>query len=144
MPTKHSPKETTVRIAIPVADGQLHGHFGGCAEYALIDAETERRMIFDTQFVAAPPHQPGRLPLWLREQGVQAVIVGGIGRRALDIFAQHGIQVHAGRVGDSIEQLAVDYLDGLLGSAPPPCEHHGHHHDHAHGETHSCSDQGGH
>jgi predicted Fe-Mo cluster-binding NifX family protein len=34
----------------------------------------------------APEHQPGLLPLWLKERGVNVVIAGGIGSRAMDLL----------------------------------------------------------
>jgi predicted Fe-Mo cluster-binding NifX family protein len=131
-----SPKQNIIRLAIPVADGRLHGHFGGCPEFALVDADPQQRTVLSTTIVPAPPHQPGLLPRWLREQGVNAVIAGGIGRRALDLFAQHGITVRAGQPGTRLEVLAAAFLGGQLNGSPNACEHHGHHHDHEHGEPH--------
>jgi predicted Fe-Mo cluster-binding NifX family protein len=126
----------TIRLAIPVAEGRLHGHFGGCPEFALVDADPQHQTVLTTTIVPAPAHQPGLLPRWLREQGVNAVIAGGIGRRALDLFAQHGITVRAGQTGTRIEVLAAAYLGGQLNAAPAGCEHHGHHHDHEQGKPH--------
>ena len=124
----------TIRIAIPVANGRLHGHFGGCREFALVEADAESRTVLATQTVPAPPHQPGLFPRWLHEQGVTAVIVGGIGRRALDIFARQGITVRAGLPEASVAALVAAFLGGQLTDAPDGCEHHGHHHEHEHGD----------
>lgn len=129
-----APRETNIRIAIPVADGRLHGHFGGCREFALVDADAQKRVVLATQTVPAPPHQPGLFPRWLREQGVRVVIAGGIGKRALDNFALHGIAVRAGVADMRIEVLVAAYLAGELTSPPAGCEHHGHHH-HEHGDA---------
>ena len=128
----------SIRIAIPVAEGRLHGHFGGCREFALVEADTESKTVLATRTVPAPPHQPGLFPRWLREQGVTAVIVGGIGRRALEIFAQNGITVRAGLQDARVEVLVAAYLGGQLTASPEGCAHHGHHHDHEHG--HHCHD----
>jgi predicted Fe-Mo cluster-binding NifX family protein len=129
---------TTIRIAIPVADGRLHGHFGGCPEFALVDADLQYQTVLTTTIVPAPPHQPGLLPLWLREQGVKAVIAGGIGRRALELFAQYGIGVHSGPTGTRVAVLAAAFLSGQLTATPEGCTHHGHHpdHEHHHGRYH--------
>jgi len=131
----------TICIALPVADGRLHGHFGGCREFALVEADAASKTVLATRTVPAPPHQPGLFPRWLREQGVTAVIVGGIGRRALDIFAQNGITVRAGTVGEPVEVLAAAYLNGQLTVSPEGCANHGHHHDHEHGHHHHDHDQ---
>lgn len=142
MTTTTAPKETTIRIAIPAADGRLHGHFGGCREFALVDADAQNRVVLATQTVPAPPHQPGAFPRWLREQGVGVVIAGGIGKRALDNFSLHGIAVHAGEINARIEVLVAAYLAGQLTGSPIGYEHHGHEHGHHHHHEHEGCDHG--
>ena len=68
-----------MRIAIPMASGKLALHFGHCEQFALIDVDPATKQILNQDFVAAPDHQPGLLPRWLREKGVNVVISGGIG-----------------------------------------------------------------
>jgi len=128
-----TPSNSTLMIAIPVSDGRLHGHFGGCTNFALVEADSERKTILSTRTVAAPPHAPGLFPRWLHGQGVRAVIVGGIGRRALDLFAEQGIVVRAGQPGASVEELVTSYLSGVLNGTPEGCASHGHDHHHEHG-----------
>jgi predicted Fe-Mo cluster-binding NifX family protein len=123
-----------MKIAIPHESGRLHEHFGGCREFALVQVDPDKKVTQHIEVIPAPEHQPGAFPRWLREQGVTTVIVGGIGRRALDIFAQHGITVCAGWPGARVEVLVAAYLGGQLTSSPEGCEHHGHHHDHGHGD----------
>ena len=125
-------------IAIPVENGRLHGHFGGCREFALVEVDEDKRLTLNTTIVSPPEHQPGLFPRWLREQGVQVVIAGGIGRRALAIFAEQGIAVRAGAADASIAPLVASYLGGQLTETPDSCEIHGdHHHHHHHGEDHN-------
>ncbi len=121
-----------ITIAIPTAEGRLHGHFGGCREFTLVQADPEQRKIVSIRPVTPPPHAPGLFPRWLREQGAQVIIVGGIGQRAISIFAQEGIEVRAGEPDATVEALATAYLNGQLTATPEGCEHHGHHHDHDH------------
>jgi len=123
-----------ITIAIPTTNGRLHGHFGGCREFTLVQADPEQRKILNTRTVIPPPHAPGLFPRWLREQGAQVIIVGGIGQRAIAIFAQEGIEVRAGESDAPVEQLATAYLNGQLTATPEGCSHHGHHHDHEHGD----------
>lgn len=131
-----APNKPPLCIALPVAEGRLHGHFGGCREFAFIEADPETRTVRAKRTVPAPPHQPGLFPLWLREQGVRVVIVGGIGRWALDIFARYGIQVCAGSPGATAEAQVAAYLEGHLHAPLVGCEHHEHHHEHEHEQTH--------
>ena len=125
-----------MKIAIPVENGRLHGHFGGCRQFAVVEVNPETRVILHSRSLPAPEHQPGLFPRWLREQGVQVVIADGIGRRALGLFAEHGISVRAGQPAATVEELVHAFLAGQLTGAPQGCAHHeegeGHHHHHHH------------
>ena len=122
-----------LKIAIPVVDGRLLGHFGESKQFALVEADPQSRVIVRTQIIAAPPHEPGSFPRWLREQGVQVLIVGhkGIGQRALDNLVHLGIEVRAGRPGTPIEALAAASLGEQLPQMQEGCDHQ---HDSAAGE----------
>ena len=123
-----------ITIAIPTAEGRLHGHFGGCREFTLVQADPEQRKIVSIRPVTPPPHAPGLVPRWLREQGANVIIAGGIGQRAIALFAQQGIAVRAGEPGATVEALATAYLNGQLVNEPAGCTHH--HHDEAGGHHH--------
>ena len=97
----------------------------------------EQKKILNTRTVIPPPHAPGIFPPWVREQGASVVIVGGIGQRAIALFAQQGIAVRAGEPGTPVESVVTAYLNGQLGNEPQGCSHHhddesGHHHHHGH------------
>ena len=47
-----------MKIAIPIENGRLHGHFGGCRQFALVEVDPEQRLSLRTEIVAAPEHQP--------------------------------------------------------------------------------------
>jgi predicted Fe-Mo cluster-binding NifX family protein len=128
-------------IAIPTSNGRLHEHFGGCREFTLVQTDLEQRKILNVRTVVPPPHAPGLFPRWLREQGTTIVIAGGIGRRALDIFAQNGSLVRAGQAGATVEDLANAFLNNQLTSEPAGCTHH---HDHEDGHDHHGGHHHGH
>jgi NifU-like protein involved in Fe-S cluster formation/predicted Fe-Mo cluster-binding NifX family protein len=117
-------KETaTMKIAIPIANGKLTMHFGHCEAFALIVADPKSKSIVTREDVDAPPHQPGLLPPWLAERGVQLVIAGGMGQRAQMLFAEQGIQVLVGAPADTPERLVLAHLDGTLPLAGNACDH---------------------
>jgi len=120
-----------MKIAIPLSAGRLAEHFGHCEQFALIEADAGSKRILTQDLVVPPPHEPGLLPRWLHQQGVQMVIAGGMGRRALDLFAQNGIAVHVGASGGTPESLAQAFLNGTLSGGTPTCGH-DHNHDHTH------------
>jgi predicted Fe-Mo cluster-binding NifX family protein len=125
-----------MRIAIPVENGRLNSHFGGSTLFAIVEVDPNTNATLRTETLPAPEHQPGAFPVWLQRLGVQNVIVGGIGKRALTLFAQHGITVRAGQPNASVEVLVAAYLAGQLVDTRAGCEHHGHHHEHDHDHHH--------
>ena len=112
-----------MKIAIPLADGKLAMHFGHCERFALIDVDASEKKLVRREDIAAPPHQPGLLPPWLAEKGVNLVIAGGMGQRAHSLFAQHGLQVIVGAPAESPEKLVADYLGGILVTGDNTCDH---------------------
>lgn len=115
----------TMKIAIPLTGGRLSEHFGHCEEFAVIEADPTSKQITSQAWLVPPPHEPGVLPRWLSAQGVQVVIAGGMGPRALNLFAEHGIAVHAGAAGGAPEDLARAFLDGASTGGKPTCGGHG-------------------
>jgi ATP-binding protein involved in chromosome partitioning len=110
-------------VAIPVAGGQLCMHFGHCEQFALLDVDTVDKKILNSRQLDPPPHEPGLLPRWLREQGVNLVIAGGMGGRAQAIFAEQGIDVIVGAPAESPESLTLSYLGGTLQAGVNACDH---------------------
>ncbi|MBN2473103.1 MAG: NifB/NifX family molybdenum-iron cluster-binding protein [Pirellulales bacterium] len=123
MSSTEQDKTRTVVIAIPIAGGQLCMHFGHCEQFALLDVDTVNREILNSRQVAPPAHQPGVLPQWLHDRGVNLVIAGGMGRRAQDIFAEHGIKVLVGAPAEQPEKIVQTYLDGDLQHGENLCDH---------------------
>jgi len=110
-----------MKFAIPLAEGKLTGHFGHCQEFALVDVEDNK--IKNTEKMIPPPHEPGVLPRWLHEQGTNVIIAGGMGARALDLFAQNGIKVLTGAPSLAPEELVQQYLDSTLKTGFNMCDH---------------------
>lgn len=112
-----------MRIAIPVVGGKISGHFGQCEEFFLYDTNDESKEISNQDSVASPPHQPGLLPGWLKEQGVNAVIAGGMGQRAVQLFSENDIEIITGVKTDDPRQAVLDYLAGSIESDGGICDH---------------------
>jgi len=110
-----------MKFAIPLAEGKLTGHFGHCQEFALVDVEDNK--IKNTEKMVPPPHEPGVLPRWLHELGTDVIIAGGMGARALELFAQNGIKVLTGAPSLTPEELVLQYLDSTLKTGFNMCDH---------------------
>ena len=110
-----------MKFAIPLAEGKLTAHFGHCQEFALL--EVEDNQIKATETLVPPPHEPGVLPKWLHELGANVIIAGGMGARALDLFAQNDIKVIVGAAALRPEELVKQYLDNTLQTGGNVCDH---------------------
>jgi len=112
-----------MRIAIPIAAGRLSAHFGHCEQFAIVDVDREGKQIKEQQLLTPPAHEPGVLPAWLSGLNVNVVIAGGMGQRALQLFAQNDIEVLCGAPSAKLEQLVSDYLEGRLALGQNVCDH---------------------
>lgn len=112
-----------MRIAIPLAGGELSPHFGHCEQFAFVDVDREKKAILQSSAVPAPPHQPGLLPRWLIEKGVNLIIAGGIGSRARDLLEAAGVDVVAGAASAPPETVVRTWLDGTLDLSGAGCDH---------------------
>ena len=109
------------KFAIPTVNNRLTPHFGRCEQFAII--ETEDNRILKVEYATPPFHEPGVYPRFLMENDVNVIIVGGIGRKAQNLFAQHDIEVYMGVNSDSPEKLVKDYLNNRLQISRNPCDH---------------------
>ena len=110
-----------MKFAIPLAEGKLTAHFGHCQEFALV--EVEDNQIKSKETLVPPPHEPGVLPKWLHDLGTNVIIAGGMGARALDLFAQNDIKVIVGASALTPEVLVKQYLDNTLQTGGNACDH---------------------
>lgn len=108
-------------IAIPVSGGKLSPHFGHCEQFALF--QVEDKLVKDRKDLNPPPHEPGLLPRWLKEQGVDLVIAGGMGRRAQDLFEAAGVEIISGAYPQIPEDVVEQYLGGSLEAGDNTCDH---------------------
>jgi len=100
-------------------DGERSGHFGRCDCFTIV--EIENGSIVNTRVVDNPPHMEGgclRPVNLLKGEGVNALVVGGIGGRPLAGFNDVGIAVYfdtttpqVGVVAEKVAAGEVDVID---------------------------------
>ncbi len=115
-------QEGAMKFAVPTHGGKLCAHFGHCEAFALVDTDKDGRIINET-YVTPPPHEPGLLPPWLSQQGVNCIIAGGMGSRAQQLFAQNGVKVVTGAQGEYPKEIIENYLKGTLATGANTCDH---------------------
>ncbi|MGI6248737.1 MAG: NifB/NifX family molybdenum-iron cluster-binding protein [Acutalibacteraceae bacterium] len=112
-----------MKIAIASEGKTVTGHFGHCESFNIFEAE-DGKVVSSTN-IANPGHKPGFLPSFLNELGVNVIIAGGMGGRAVELFNEKGIEVVLGVTGTA-EQAANDYLQGKLQPGGSICHEHMH------------------
>lgn len=113
-----------MKIAISTDGGSVSAHFGRCPSYTI--AEIRDGKIVGKEEIPNPGHEPGFLPGYLAQRGVQAIIAGGMGPRAQSLFADKGIEVIVGVAGP-VDEVLDRYLQGTLERGEDQCEHGRHH-----------------
>ena len=124
-----------LKIAVASEDKMVAQHFGHCPNFNIFDVEDGK--VVKEESIANPGHKPGFLPNFLNDMGVNAVISGGMGGGAIEIFNEKKIEVITGASGDA-KEAAIAFANGNLVSTGSVCNKHehrdecgGHHH---HGE----------
>ena len=69
-----------MRIAVATENAIVSAHFGHCEGFTIY--EVENRKFKSSNFIANPGHEPGFLPVFLKEKNVDLIIAGGMGERA--------------------------------------------------------------
>ena len=110
-----------MKIAVPTAEGILSAHFGHCEKFTFV--EIENNSVKTKTEKEPPPHEPGVLPAWLEEEGVNLIIAGGMGQRAQSLFKSKGIDVIVGAPSLSVEEIIDTYIKGTLKTGDNVCDH---------------------
>jgi len=112
-----------MKIAISTDSGFVSAHFGRCPAYTLVEIEDGR--IIQRSEIPNPGHQPGFLPVYLSQMGVNAIIAGGMGPRAQGLFAEKNIETLIGIQGP-VDEVIEKFLRQELEAGQDLCDH-GHH-----------------
>ena len=112
-----------MKIALATQNGSVSAHFGHCEGFTIYD--TDGSKVITNKYLQNPGHEPGFLPMFLKEAGVNLIIAGGMGERAQTLFSNNGIEVIVG-VSGKIEDAVKSYLNGELKSTNSVCREHSH------------------
>ncbi|RLC67901.1 MAG: chromosome partitioning protein ParA [Chloroflexi bacterium] len=112
-----------MRIAIPLFEGKLSQHFGHCETFAIVDTDGDSGQVLDRKDLTPPAHEPGVLPKWLHDEGVNVIIAGGMGQRAQQLFVQNQIEVVVGAPAEIPENLVSAYISNTLQTGENTCDH---------------------
>lgn len=128
-----------MKIAVTYENGEVFGHFGHTEQFKIYDVEDGK--IVKEAVVPTNGSGHGALAGFLADQGVDALICGGIGMGAQNALTAASIRFYAGVTG-SADAAAKALAEGKLEYDPDArCDHHEHHEDdcgHEHCADHHC------
>ena len=124
-----------MKIAVTYEEGRVFQHFGHTKQFKVYDVEESR--IVGTRVIDTLGEGHGALAGFLKEQGVQALVCGGIGGGARQALAQAGIELYPGVNGDADACVQALLLGTLEYHPDTGCAHHHEHGDEGcHGNGH--------
>lgn len=109
------------KIAVPVENGIMTGHFGHAKLFAVISMDGDQ--IVKEEQLVPPPHEPGVLPEWLKTIGATDVITGGMGQRAIQLCLNNNVNVFVGATQKPAAELATDLALNRLDGGANYCDH---------------------
>ena len=113
-----------MKIAVTYDNGQIFQHFGHSAQFKLY--EVSGGMILNTAVVDTNGSGHGALAGFLKQNGVDTLICGGIGGGAINALAQAGITVYAGAQGSCDACVEALIAGTLAQNGEATCDCHGH------------------
>jgi predicted Fe-Mo cluster-binding NifX family protein len=137
-----------MRIALPIADGKFSTHYGRAQALSLHDIDLETGAAIDVGVMEFPEAGTCSAAPWVASQGVEILLVGGLGAGAAQGLGNAGVKVFAGIQEEDPAKVVEMFLAGLaqareLAPGESLCEGHeeGHEHEHGHhhGEGHVCT-----
>lgn len=119
-----------MKVSIPTKDengleGVVEPHFGKAPTYTIIDTETNQVTVIPN--TSEHMGGTGLPPEYLHENGVDIMLCGGLGFKAVNMFESYGIKVFVGAgctVRDTFEAWKAGKLQNA--TAENSCSEHGH------------------
>lgn len=129
-----------MKIAVTYESGLIFQHFGHTSQFKIYEIESD--VVKSSQVIGADGFGHGALAGFLKDQGVNVLICGGIGGGAQMALQEAGIQLFGGVSGDADEAVEALLAGQLMYNPCVRCDHHDHDHGHSCGShgcgSHSC------
>jgi len=106
-----------MKVAIPTDEKGLEGnvaeHFGRAMKFVIVEVGKSGIKVLKTLEGPFVEHSPSELPKLLKEEGVDIVVVAGIGRRAMEEFSKRGIRIMSVSA-KSVKEIMKEMIKGMV------------------------------
>ena len=109
-----------MKLAISTDSGMVSAHFGRCPEFTIVEIKDNK--VVKKEVIVNPGHSTGLIPKFLHDKGVNCIVAGGMGWRAIEFFKEFKIEAIvgvSGKVDDVIEQFIKGELKGGESTCDP-------------------------
>lgn len=108
-----------MKIAMPCKCGRVNEHFGTSEEFIIF--ETDKDKVTGSKVISNQDlcHNHEGLAGLLKDEGVEIIITGGIGKPMIVALQQRGFKIITGASGEA-QTVAQDYASGVLQTADVP------------------------
>jgi predicted Fe-Mo cluster-binding NifX family protein len=123
----------TMKIAVPYLQGDVNAHFGSTQAFLVAetaDGEVQQTTLYEIQGMQ---HSHSGIAGFLKEQGVEVILAGGMGAPMQQALKQVGFELYCGVSGPAVEAIEA-FLRGGIEHSEATCGHH--HGEHHHGDHH--------
>jgi predicted DNA-binding protein (UPF0251 family)/predicted Fe-Mo cluster-binding NifX family protein len=125
---QHQREEERMIIAVPYLQGDVNAHFGSTQAFLMaeaIEGKVVRTSVFEVQGMQ---HNHAGIAGFLKDQGAQVILAGGMGAPMQQALRQQGFELYCGVSGPALEAVEA-FLRGEIEHSEKTCSHH-------HGEHH--------
>ena len=112
-----------MKIAVTYEGGMVYQHFGHAEQFKVYEVVDGK--VRSVKMLVADGNGHEANAAFLKENGVDVLICGGIGEGAVAALEEAGVGLCAGQSGDADRAVAA-YLRGELVSTGANCDHHDH------------------
>lgn len=127
-----------MKIAVTYENGQIFQHFGHTEYMKLYTVENDQ--VVSSEVLSTNGSGHGALAGFLRDQGVDVLLCGGIGGGAQAALAEAGIKLYGGVTGEADRAVENLLNHTLMYNPNVSCSHH----ENGHNCGHDCGSHGDH
>ena len=110
-------------VAVPYLQGSVNAHFGSTQAFMVaegVDGKIEKTTVFEVQGMQ---HNHSGIAGFLKEQGVEVILAGGMGGPMQQALKMQGFELYCGVQGPAIAAVEA-FLRGEIEQSESTCGHH--------------------
>jgi predicted Fe-Mo cluster-binding NifX family protein len=112
-----------MKVAVPYLQGNVNAHFGSTQAFMVaegVEGKLEKTTVFEVQGMQ---HNHSGIAGFLKEQGVEVILAGGMGAPMQQALKMQGFELFCGVQGPAVAAVEA-FLRGEIEQSESTCGHH--------------------